>query len=278
MVTRVANRAGFAVRLWCGGRPLLCCARLQRFIEGGKRRFAGKVKARRIFSFRAEQAVRGCNAIVACAGNGIGLDDRDRVLQQGIHRHGRIGNAVDEGRIRTVFQQTADKIGQQRLMGTDGGIEPAGPVELLFADDFAVKRLAHAVQALELVVAGFEVRAGEMVDRRHGLRVVGRKLREDDVARGEQLAGAGNVGDIGVHFPGKDREVFQSFHLRALDFRVPIGALDETHHDTAARTAGKIDDVIQNEGAATTIGLHDETEAIPACEVLVERQFFQKVE
>ena len=76
------------------------------------------------------------------------------------------------------------------------------------------------MQALELVVTEFEIGTGEVVDRCHGLRIVGRKLREHQIARGEQLAGAGDIGDVRVHLAGEDREVLQPVpvsytHLRA---------------------------------------------------------------
>ena len=54
------------------------------------------------------------------------------------------------------------------------------------ADDLVVERLAHAVQALELVVArlpGAAVGGGEVEDRRQRVRVVGGELRVDGVAR-----------------------------------------------------------------------------------------------
>ncbi|MNE05918.1 hypothetical protein D3C80_984920 [compost metagenome] len=277
VVAGIENRARVATCLWRCGFPFGRSTCFQGIVQCRERRFTGKIEAGGVFTFRAEQVGGRGDAVMPCAGNGVGLDHRDRVFQEGIHRYGGIGNAVDEGRVRAVFQQAADEIGQQRLMGADGGIKTAGPVELLPADDFAIKRFAHAMQALELVVAEFEVRTGEMVDRRHGLGVMGRKLREHEIARGEQLAGAGDVGDVSVDLAGEDREIFQPFHLRALDFRVPVSALDEAHHDAASRTAGEINDVIQNEGAAAAIGLHDETEAVPAGEVLVERQFLQKI-
>ena len=65
----------------------------------------------------------------------------------------RISDAVDERGISAVLQQTPHQIGQQCLMRANGRVDSAGPVKLLRANDFLIKRLAHAVQALELVLA-----------------------------------------------------------------------------------------------------------------------------
>ncbi|MNY81249.1 hypothetical protein D3C86_2227200 [compost metagenome] len=59
------------------------------------------------------------------------------------------------------------------------------------------------------------------------------ELREDHVACGEQLARASDVGHVGVDLAGVNGEVFQTIQLRTLDFRIPVSALDETHHDAA---------------------------------------------
>ena len=83
-------------------------------------------------------------------------------------------------------------------MRADRRIDAARPVELVRPDDLLVQRLAHAVQALELVLAGIEILAGHGVDGGERLRVVGGELREGRVGRGQQLARAGEVGDVGV--------------------------------------------------------------------------------
>lgn len=258
VVAGIEDRACLSACMRCCGFPFRRRTCLKDVVQRGKCRFIRKIEAGGICPFGAEETSGCSNAVVPCAGNGVSLDHGDRIFQQGSHRHGGIRYAVDEGGVRAVFQQTADKICKQRLVGANRRIKAAGTIELLLADDFAVKRFAHAVQALELIITEFEVRTGEMVDGRHGLGVVGRKLREHDVTRGKQLAGAGDIGDIRVHFAGEDREVFQPVHLCALDLRIPIGALDKTHHDAATGTSGEIDDVVENKGAAAAIGLHNE--------------------
>jgi hypothetical protein len=90
-----------------------------------------------------------------------------------------IGNAVDEGGVGAVLQQAAHQIGEQRLMRADRGIDAAGTVELVPSDDFLIERLAHAVQALELVLADAKFSPAICVDGGEGLRIVGGELRED---------------------------------------------------------------------------------------------------
>ena len=69
-------------------------------------------------------------------------------------------------------------------MGTDRGIDAAGTVQLAvgdFAHHLLVERLAHAVQALELILARIVVVARHMVDRRRAVGIMGGKLRIDQV-------------------------------------------------------------------------------------------------
>ncbi len=47
----------------------------------------------------------------------------------------------------------------------------------------------------------------------------------------------------------KTGKVFQAIELRPLDLGIPIGALDQSHHDAAIGAASKIDDVVEDEGA-----------------------------
>ena len=94
-----------------------------------------------------------------------------------------IGDAVDERGVGAVLEQAPHEVREQRLVRADRRVDAARPAELAFgdaADDLLVERLAHAVQALELVLPGrVRVGAGELVDRRERMRVVGRELRID---------------------------------------------------------------------------------------------------
>jgi hypothetical protein len=157
-------------------------------------------------------------------------------------------------------------------------IDAAGTVETIAADHLFVKRLAHAMQALELVLALREVRPGQVVYGRQGLRVMRRELREHGVGRAEQLTRAGHIGDIGVDLASVDRKVGEAIDLRALDLGVPVGALDQPHHDPAIRAPGKIDDPIDHEWTALAVSLHHEAKPVPAGELRIKRQAFQQIQ
>ena len=95
-------------------------------------------------------------------------------------------------------------------MRADRRVDAARPVELVAADHLLVERLAHAVQALEFVLAAIEIGAGEDEHGSERLRVVGGELRIDGVGRGEQLAGAGEVADVGVDLAGEHRKAVEA--------------------------------------------------------------------
>ena len=115
---------------------------------------------------------------------GQALHQLHRIGHQLVERQRIVGDAVDERGVSAVFQQAAHQVSQQRFMGTDRGIDAAGTVQLAvgdFAHHLLVERLAHAVQALELILARIVVVARHMVDRRQAVGIMGGKLRIDQV-------------------------------------------------------------------------------------------------
>ena len=68
----------------------------------------------------------------------------------------------------------------------------------MFADHLVVQRFAHAVQALVFKIFALP----HLVNGGKGVGVVGGKLGEDGILRIQQLAGAGEIGDVGVDFAG----------------------------------------------------------------------------
>lgn len=127
-------------------------------------------------------------------------------------------------------------------MGTYRGIDSARTVQLAvghFTGHLLVQRFAHAVQALELVLARIVVLTRRAVDRRRGVGVVGGELRINQVRHAEQFFRAGEVRDVGIDLAGIDRITFQTFHLGAFDFAVPVGALHQTDHQAATAAAGQ---------------------------------------
>ena len=274
---RAARAAGLAFAQRRAGAPFAGGGAVERCRNLGEDRFVRQVEAGRIPA-GAKKVVRQGDLVVAGADDGHRADDIGRIGDQLVDGDRLVADAIDEGGVGAVFEQAADEIGQQRLMRTNRRIDAGRAVQLGRADDFVIERLTHAVQALELILAGLEIRAGQLVDRRQRLGIVGGELREDGIGRRQQFSRAGDVGDVGVDLAGIDREILETVDLGALDLGIPIGTLYQAHHDATVRAAGEIDDEIENEGAALAIGLHHETHAVPAGEIGVFAQALQQVE
>ena len=172
-----------------------------------------------------------------------------------------VDDLVDEGRIRPVFQQAAHQIGQQVAMRADGGVDPAAGA-LAFQHD-VMQRLTHAMQTLEFKGLMRQV-AGHLQHGGHGMGVVGGELRIDSVGQRQQAAGQGDVADIAGFLAGEDGEVFQPLDLRQLDFAVPVGAFDQTHHDAAVVGFGHLVQRLDHVTGAAAIGLDDDAETLPS--------------
>ena len=78
--------------------------------------------------------------------------------------------------------------------------------------------------------------------------------------------------------PREDRIVLQPVELGALDLAVPVGALDQPHHQPAPAAAAEIDQPVDREERALLVGLHDEADAVPAFELGLEAEPLQQVE
>ena len=77
-----------------------------------------------------------------------------------------------------------------------------------------------------------------LVDGGKGVGVVGGKLGEDGILRAQQLAGTGEIGDVGVDFAGVNGVAVEPFYLRPFDFAVPIRAFNQPHHQALFVLAG----------------------------------------
>ena len=108
--------------------------------------------------------------------------------------------------------------------------------------------------------------AGELEHRGDGVRVVGRELRIERVAGGEQPLDAGEIGDVGRELAGVDRIAVEAALLAALDLAVPIGALDQPHHQPPPAAPGEIGEPVEQRQRALLIGLDGEAEPVPAGE------------
>ena len=209
------------------------------------------------------------------------LDLLYRVEHQLLDRDAVVGDTVDERGVRAVFQQTTHQISQQGFMAAHWGVDTARTVQLAIgnlAHHLLVQRLAHAVQALELILTGVVVLPGQLVDGRQRVGVVGGELRVDGFRHGQQLARAGDVGNIGVRLAGIHRVAFQAFDLGALDLAVPVRAFYQTDHQAMAAALGQVDDVVDHIRAALLVGLDDEADTVPAGQGRVEAQALEQIE
>ena len=110
------------------------------------------------------------------------------------------------------------------------------------------------------------------------MRIVRRELRVERRPRREHPFGAGQVADIGRNLAGEHRVGIEAALLRPFDLGVPIGPLDQPHHQPAARPQGQIREPIEQRQRPLLIGLHRETEPVPAGQLRGERQRFDEIE
>jgi hypothetical protein len=89
---------------------------------------------------------------------------------------------------------------------------------------------------------------------------------------------AGKVRDVGVHLTGIDRIAFQTVHLCAFDFAIPVRPFHQTDHQATAAAGGEVNQVVNDKRAAFLVSLNDKANAVPACQFGFEAQFFQQVE
>ncbi|MCW0416701.1 hypothetical protein NB689_002455 [Xanthomonas sacchari] len=183
----------------------------------------------------------------------------DRIADQVFDGHVFVGDAVDEAGVGAVLQQAPHQVGQQVLVRTHRRVHAAGHAEAVGGDHFGIEVVAHAVQLLVLVVAA----AGDGAHRGDGLRVVGGEHRIQRIAVREQALGAGQVGHIGVLLAGEHRIARVALDLRALDLRVPVGALDQAHRDAAADAARQVGEEIDRVRGALLVCLHRQAVAFP---------------
>ena len=182
----------------------------------------------------------------------------DRIGGNQFRRNALIHDLVDKGRVGTVLQKTADKIGQQVLVDPDRRIDAAAAV-VRFLQRF-MQRPAHAVQALEFEMG---IVASHGFDRRDRQRIVGGKLRIDPVRHGEQFAGTGEIGDVGVFLARIDRIAVQPERLGELDFGIPIGTLDQAHRNLATMGFSSGMKPVKDGRCALRIGLNHDAESRP---------------
>ncbi len=206
---------------------------------------------------------------------GLGLDRGDGIGGHVGRRHALVQQGVDEGGVGAVFQQAAHQIGQQFLMAADGGVGADDDVAPL-GPSAVIEGLAHAVQALEL--DGHAAIGGHAVHGGQGVGVVGGELGED-VGRGlDQRLGADQIVQIGRRLGREDRIVGAAVDLGQLDLGVPIGALDQTHHQATTRGLGQFGQLGHRLGRALLIGLNGQAQTLPVAQRRFARQPLQQLQ
>jgi hypothetical protein len=166
---------------------------------------------------------------------------------------------MHEGGIGAVLQQAAHQVGQQVAVLAHGRVDAAGDAAVL--QHLAVDTFAHAVQALHF--KGGTGGARHLHDGRDGAGVVAGELRVDDVGMLDQRAGAGQVGDVGVLLVREHRVVGQAQLLGALDLAIPVGALDQAHHEAQPVLARDGGHFVHHGQCAGLVGLHGQAKAAP---------------
>ncbi len=120
------------------------------------------------------------------------------------------------------------------------------------------------MQALEL-----DLDAGGVGQPAHGgqrMGVVRGELGVDEGGRVDQGLGADEVGKVGRRLGRMHRIVVAAHDLGTLDLGIPIGALDQAHHQAAAALLRQQRKGGDDLGAALLIGLDGEAEALPVAE------------
>ena len=112
----------------------------------------------------------------------------------------------------------------------------ANAQQRMFREQGCIKCIAHAVQALKFVPLDT---AGALDDAGDGERIMGGELRINVIAQREQTVGAGEITEIGHRLAGEHRIIGQAAFLRTFDFRVPVSAFHEPHHETAVERGGQ---------------------------------------
>ena len=150
-------------------------------------------------------------------------------------------------------------------MRTNGRVDPAMAAAIFQHD--VMQSLAHAVKALEFVGVIAHAHIARHVE--HGgdcMGIVRGKLRIDAPSHAQKLFGIGDITDICCRLGCKHRKAFDAFNLRALYFGVPVSALYKADHDAAVKPLGQRVEIVDRVARALAIGLHNNAEAVPACE------------
>ena len=248
---------------------------LDRRHQRGAHRRIGQIEPQGIAPFGSEQIRRQRDqrmrrAGIACRRNrGVGA--------QALQRCRRRRRAVHERGCCSVLDQAPHQVGEQRRARTNRRIDAHRAGDGRCLQQLSVQSGPHAKQALELIVAG-AFRRCQLADGRDAVRVVGRKLRHYQRVRRQQAARTGQVGNVGVGLAGIHRIAGQAVHLRPLDFRVPVRALDQTHQQAGVTPRRQLQQVVDHRRRAFLIRLHRDSQAGPVGQLRRAHQRLDQIE
>ena len=253
--------------------PLVVVERGARILDIGQITAVVQIPALRIAPFGPEQLRR-------CRHTTHGRARQTVQRREWIGHHGFRGDIlvhdlIHKGRIRPVFQQPPHQIGQQIPMRPHRRINPAAGLIVLLHQ--IMQQFAHAMQALELIGLPRQPPC-HFQNCGHCMRVMGRKLRINPVRHPQQLLRTAQIGHIGRLLAGINRKTAQPFDLCAFDFRVPIGPLDQPHHDFAIQALRQPMQPIQHERRTFAIGLHHHAEPVPTGQPIIRQNGLNHVQ
>ena len=105
-----------------------------------------------------------------------------------------------------------------------------------------------------------------------------RELGIQCVAGGQSPARAGEVRNIRVDLPCKNRIAFMTQLLRVLDLGIPICALDQPHRDPTPGALCQGFQVVEYITRTSLVGLDRETEAVIAVETRVRKHALENLQ
>ena len=220
-----------------------------------------------------KQPLRRWNAVVRdrCQAPHLG----HRISDDVINRCRIISEAIDERRVGAVLQQTPHEISQQVFMAAHGCINPAGLVDIAVAHNTLIQRLAHAMEALEFIAL---VIPRHHRNRRYGVGIVSGELRIEHITPRQHIFCTSEIADIRRGLAREHGVILKPVLLRPLDFRIPIGTLDQSHWQYPTCALGNVSKILQDWLCASTIGLHGQTQTVPALEFRCRSQTLKQLQ
>ena len=174
---------------------------------------------------------------------------------------------MDKRAICAVFEQATHQVRQQIMVLAHRRVNAAAIKVLTLGH--LVQCFAHAMQTLKLITRQDRQISNQTQYRTHCVRIVGGKLRVDSVVHTQQTFGIGNVGHIRKCLARVHRELRQAQNLRSFDFRIPIRAFDQAHHDVAIVLFCQGVQMLEHLRCAWIVALHHHAQTTPVGQFII---------